>query len=234
MPSATMGEKTALDSQGLFIQLEAKDQQFQLRFISGDYHYDGKHFMRLPDGKWDVSDCPRINEDLHCVNCERYFELMEPAKDLKKALKEAEANDDEGEVAKLEKQIKKIKDQAEPYKAKVSFYYIVLERGERASHKAKIFKTTIMVRKQLEGILEMGQAVLGRDFIVRRTEVPGSYYTTLPVDSAETPELTEDEKLEIEKAQNWNLADKVNGKKGSGSLEQEPEEDIPLPPEEGR
>lgn len=235
MPNATIGEQTNLDSGSLFLRLTTKDQQFQIRFIRSDYYYDGKHFEQTVGG-WNVTDCPRINDENHCTICEKYFELTEPVKELKKEIKDLKANasEDHPDIAKLEKQIEKIFKAAEPYKVKITFYYAVLERGERASHKARIFQTSMKIRKDIEQLQKMNQPILGRDFIVCRTQTPGNYYTLTAIDSKDTPELTEDETKEMNKAAQWVMSDMVNGKQGSGNLAQNPfdEEDIPTPEEE--
>ncbi|MFH1740642.1 MAG: hypothetical protein ABIH23_16660, partial [bacterium] len=81
MPTATIGEKTGLDRRE-FLELKSKDEKVTIRLASSKYHYEGKHFMKQADDTWDVTLCPRINEELECPHCEKYFKIL---KDLKKA-----------------------------------------------------------------------------------------------------------------------------------------------------
>lgn len=238
MPSANIGDKTAIDSGALFVKLESKNQQIQFRLVRPDYYFNGKHFIQNTTDRtkplWDIKGCSRINEELTCTICERYFEITEPIKEIKKQIKELTAEDEKHpEIAQLEKQIKDIQKDAEPYKVKITFNYIILERGERGSQEARIFQVPLSIRLRFDELKSQGRDLLETDLIAVRTEKPGNYYTIDPVDSKDTAELTEKEHKALEKAADWILEDLVEGRKGTSTLAQEPEEDIPLPPEDG-
>ena len=72
-------------------------------------------------------------------------------------------------------------------------------------------------------IRDRGVDILKVDFVVKRTEKAGSYYSLTRVDSAETSELTKDEKEELEKAKEMNVEEIVGGKRGSMSFQPEAE-----------
>lgn len=203
MPQAQMGNRLPIDSTKLFIDLKSKNEKITIRFAAKDFYYNGKHFTLGEDQKWQVTDCPRVNENKPCGICDIYFDLAHQAKKAK----------DQGDKALEEKLMK----EASQYKAKTTFYYPVLDRD---SGLAKILKTTLSTRLRLEEYLEKGIAVLNYDFIYMRTERVGNdYYTLDRIDSAETKPLTESDNAELLKAQNFDLADIVNGKKSNLSLE---------------
>ena len=207
MPSAKIGEKTSLDRKQ-FLELGSKGDKVKIRIVSTDYHYEGKHFMQDEKGNWDVTDCQRVNKGEKCELCEKFFELN-------KKRKEAEAEKNVKEAKKLEGMIR-------GYKPTLSFYYRILDRETKA---AAVFKTRLSVRLAIEEQVENGVDVLNYDYIVKRTEKPGNYYTLDRVDSSETPKLTKDEVGEIEKAKAFNLEEMVGGKKGS--MDFEPRQEVP-------
>ena len=216
MPSAKIGDKINVDRKE-FLELKSKGDKVLIRIASDDYYYDGKHFMQKKDGDWDVTLCPRVNEKLECDTCEQYFAI-------KKQIKEAKDNKDSEAEKSLEKAARKVK-------PAIAFYYPVLDRDGGV---ATIFKTTLMIRVALEEKRDEGVNILDVDFVVKRTEKAGSYYTLTRVDSAETTKLTSEETEELEKAKNINVGDVINGKKGSMNFQpDEPkgegsEEDIPF------
>lgn len=197
MPSAKIGDKTNLDRRE-YLELKSKGEKVKFRLASDDYHYEGKHFIKQENGDWLVSPCPRVNNNMECHYCEQYFAILN---DIKKA----KASKD----AQAEKTLDKEKQKVKPT---IAFYYPVLDRE---TGMAAIFKTTLMIRLAFEEQKDNGVSLLDYDFIVTRTEKPGSYYSLDRVDSAETPELTEDEKVELLKAKGQNLAEIVGGKKGT-------------------
>lgn len=193
MPSARMGEATNLDRQQFF-QLKGKGEKATLRFASLDYHYDGQHFIAQEgsDRKM-VTPCPRINNQGDCMYCNKYFELSRAAKEIENEVKRKEAFDAARQA----------------YGVALTFYYPVLNRTTKA---ATIFKTKLSIRKKLETEVEEGVDVLKFDWVVTRTENPGSeYYTLKRVDSAEMQKLDADEKAELEKAKALDLDHILNG-----------------------
>lgn len=214
MPNANMGQKTTLDRGGQFLELN-KIGKITVRFVRGDYYYDGKHFQQDEEtGKWVVTPCRRINEDQQCDICERYFEIVRQKKEAK--------TDDEKAI---------IDKKAKPFKPTISFYYPVIDRE---TQKGAILKVTLSTRLKLEEKIEQGLDVLKYDWIYARTERPGNdYYTIERVDSAETKELTDFEKKEIERLKEFDISEYVDGKSGSMDLgensEEAPIEDIIIP-----
>jgi len=197
MPVAKVGEKTGLDRKE-FLELKSKGERVKFRIASTDYYYEGKHFIKQENGDWVVTLCPRVNNEVACHYCQQYFAIR---KDLKKAK--------ENKDTKAEKTLDK---EAQKVKPAIAFYYPVLDRE---THLAAIFRTTLMIRLALEEQVEDGIDVLNFDFVVKRTEKPGNYYSLDRVDSADTPKLTKDEQVELEKAKAMNVGEIVGGKKGS-------------------
>src|SRR5690606_3687535 len=101
------------------------------------------------------------------------------------------------------------KKEAKPYQNSISVYYPVLDR---TTGQFVVFQTKPSVRKEIEAEYAMGTKVLEIDWIVMRTENPGSgYYKVSKVDSADTKPLTEEELAEVERFKSIDLADFVNG-----------------------
>ena len=200
MPNAKIGDKINVDRTE-FLELKSKGDKVKIRIANSDYYYEGKHFMQKKNGDWVVSLCPRVNLEQECVYCEEYFELRDQLKDAK-----------ENSDSKLEDELDK---KARKVKANLAFYYPALDRD---SGLATIFKTSLMIRLGLEEAVDDGVDILGVDFIVKRTEKPGSYYTLSRVDSADTPILTQEEEEELEKARNIDVGKIIGGKKGSMSF----------------
>lgn len=200
MPQANFGEKTNADRRGGFIKLKDKGETFRIRFIRPDFFYDGKHFTELADHKWDIQGCPRINEDNYCDTCEKAQEILSTLNGVK----------DENER-------KAIKEKAKPFQPSISFYYPVIDRADET---AKILQVSMGIRIKLEERLKKGEEVLKYDYDITRTEKPGSeYYTLERVDSAETKELTEREKVEVADAIKWDLSKMVEGRKSDLELD---------------
>jgi len=197
MPIAKIGDKTNLDRRE-FLELKSKGEKLKIRLASSDYYYEGKHFFQKENKDWEVTSCPRVNNELDCKYCEEYFAI-------KKQMKE------ETDKAKLDALDKK----ARMVKANIAFYYPALDRETGL---AGIFKTTLMIRLAFEEQVKDGVDILNFDFIVKRTEKPGSYYSLDRVDSADTSKLTKEEKAELEKAQKMNIGEIIGGKKGSMSF----------------
>lgn len=189
MPYADFGEKVDF-SASLFTKLKAKGDKIHFRIIGSSF-YDGKHFMKTDDG-WDVVPCPRINEGTECEICNMFFAAHKDAK--KRGL-------DKTETDKLTRD----------FKPSISFYFPILNRE---TGRFEVFQTTQSVRNSIEEEVEMGTDVLNVDFIVLRTEKPGSnYYKTSRVDSKDTKALTKDEKAEVERGKKIKLENYINGQR---------------------
>jgi hypothetical protein len=180
-----------------FFKLKSKGDKLQFRLLGAPF-VEGKHFFETADG-WDIQDCPRINDKAECEHCNKYFSIIAKAKKT-------------GD----ESMLKQARKEAEKYKCSVSFYFPVLDRN---AEKFRIFKSAQSVRAKIETEVEMGTKVLEVDFIVMRTEQPGTnYYSLTRVDSAQTKKLTEDEKLEVEKYKSINLEELISGSREEGSI----------------
>lgn len=202
MPTAEWGDKQSF-SASEFTKLKSKGDKIQFRIL-GKYHYDGKHFMEdsTSDSGWDVKPCPRINDGAECEICEMFFAAHRSAK--KEGL-------DRKKTDKL----------TNPFKPAIAYYFPVLNRE---TEKFEVFQTTIGVKNQIDGKLELNPKNLERDLIVVRTEIPGSgYYSLDVVDSADAKDLSDKEKDEMKKGQSANMEDYVNG-----TVEEEVEDDIDL------
>jgi len=196
MPYAEFGEQTLLDKRKTKIfKLTAQDQKITLRILEKGF-YNAKHFTQKDDGSWDIFYCPRLMKDEECEYCEQYF-----AKN--KELKELEESKDKNAIKALKKEIRK-------FKPSVRWYFPILNRD---THKAIILETSFSVRNKLEEFSKAGIDILASDFILVRTEKPGSdYYTLIRKDSKDTPELTGEEAEEITKCLGWDIEEIVQGK----------------------
>lgn len=198
MPSFNFGDNLPLDRGNLFLELKSQNQEAHIRFVGGG-SYDGKHFMK-EDGKWNVSYCPRIMTNDECPFCEKYF-------DVRKQIKDAGKGED---MTELENDLRK-------YKAKITFYYPVLDRENET---ARIFKTTLSIRLKLEEEVKAGIDVPNFDYKIKRTEKPGSdYYTLTRLDSSMIKGLTEKEEQEVERAKEFNLEEIIHGKDSDLDIE---------------
>lgn len=105
--------------------------------------------------------------------------------------------------------IEQSKKEAKPYQNSVFVYFPVINRE---TQEFTIFQTTMSVRNKFEDEISLGKKVLEMDWIVLRTETPGSeYYKLSPVDSADTKPLTEKELAEVERYKSMDLAEIVAG-----------------------
>lgn len=235
MPTSTLGKKIkGVDRTEQFIQLKSKDQKVKLRFVTPDYAYEGKHFIKDDNGKYTVTDCTKINNEVPCDLCEQYYDLIEPSYVLRKELKELEKNKtDENKARRMElkSDIEDIKKKASPYKVTVSFYYPVLKRGitDLDHPEAAVFKTTLSIRLKLEREQADGIDITKFDYIITRTEETGAghdYYSFTRVDSAMTKSLTEEEIKLMEVAIGWDLETLTQGKRHTTAQDEEADESI--------
>lgn len=210
MPRANFGEDLSF-SNNFFIRLKEKGDKIEFRILDVPL-YDGKHFLKNPDGSWNVISCSRINKTGECSYCKEFFRL--------KAL--VKKTDDEKEKKDLEKQARNVG-------ASVQFYYPVIDRS---TEEFKVFQTTIGVRSQIEAEIEMGANALTTDFICLNTgEVGKGRYKVSKVDSSKSKDLTEKELTAVEKYKSMDLEEVVSGTrdddgKVSEDVNTEVEEDI--------
>lgn len=211
MPKVEFGQKTHFDGgKSDFLELKNKDQKFHIRFI-GSAVYDGKHFLQTDDGKWEVPYCKRIMENEPCPYCEKFFEAKKMMKALKAEKGEVDVMDmkDKMEYKRLEKVAKR-------YGETTTFYYPVINRETET---AGILKCAPSIRGFLEEEFSNDIKILDFDYIIKRTEIPGKYYTLTRLDSSAIKPLTPKELDEIEKGLAWDLEKIVNSKPSSMSLE---------------
>lgn len=217
MPLATTGQKLKnIDRRSNFLRVTGEGQKVLLRFASNDYAYEGKHFTEYRDDagekKFKIEDCPKINKELECEKCDKYYELIKPNRELRQQQK---ATTDENEKAQLEVQIKKVRDAARPYQVKITFYYPVLKRplayGEKPE--AAIFQTSIMVRQKLEESQNLGYDITEFDFTILCTKKLPNYYVVDRLDSSRAKPLSEEEQALLEEAKSFDLGTLLEGKK---------------------
>lgn len=225
MPLATTGQKLPnIDRRSNFIRVTGEGQKVLLRFASNDYAYEGKHFTEYKDDtgekKFKIEDCPKINKELPCEKCDKYYELIKPNRELRQKQK---ATTDEAEKAQLEVQIKKVRDAARPYQVKITFYYPVLKRplayGEKPE--AGIFQTTIMVRQKLEESQNLGYDITDFDFTILCTKKLPNYYIVDRLDSSRTKPLDEKDQELLKQAREIDLSKIGDSEK---KVHEEPEE----------
>ena len=213
MPRVEFGEKTHFDGGKTdFLELKNKDQKYLVRFL-GSAIYDGKHFFKLPDGKWEVKQCPRIMQNEPCEHCEIFFQAKKEMKEMKAEFGEYDSMDVENKA-----KFKGLDNKAKTYGETTTFYYPVLNRETET---VGILKCAPSIRWMLDEEHSNGVHILDFDYIVKRTEVPGKYYTLTRLDSSMIKALTDKEHEEITKAGAWDLDSMVYGKKSTFSLEQE-------------
>jgi hypothetical protein len=192
MPYSQWGEP-ANDFTSQFFSLKHKGDKIQFRLLGVPYK-DGRHFVQNPDESWTVTPCSRINDKGECNSCNQYMEMVGKANRT-------------GD----KKLIDQAKKDARKYKVTISFYFPVISREEA---KFIIFKSVPSIKDKFEDEIKMGSDVMKSDWIVMRTEKPGSdYYTLKHVDSSDTPPLTDDELKEVERYKKTDLSQIVSGSK---------------------
>ncbi len=206
MPKLKFGDKASFDRRAQYLELKNKNDSIHVRFLDGPV-YDGKHFLQQTDGKWNVSDCPRIMGEENCPLCEKYFEAKKAAKEL-------------GDTKILEGEAKKTYDtlqkEARKYNATISFYYPVLDREVK---KAVLFKTGLSTRTFLDGEYSDGIQILDYDYKITRLKQNNKdkgkdWYKFTRLDSVQTEEFFEEEQVQIDLADGWDLESMVYGTKG--------------------
>ena len=176
-----------------YLRIKQKGDMVQFK-IAQEPVYTGKHFAET-DGKWTVTECPRIAEREDCETCTKYFELM----DMVKKFKAAENVDDENT------EVKNMKKEARQYAVSIEFYFPILDRSDG---KFKILQTTNGVRNKFNAQFEAGIAVMDKEWILRNTgsPSPAERYSLSPVDSADVKPLTPEEEEEFTKAKAYDLS----------------------------
>jgi hypothetical protein len=177
MPSISYTDQFSISSDS-FKKLTAKGDKVHFRLLN-DPVYEGKHFIKQGD-EWLVEPCPRINAKQECFYCEQFFGLMKEAK--------AETDKDK---------IEEIKKEANKSKATIIFYFPILNRDEEIF---QILQGPKLFFDKLGDEAKAGINILEKDYIMTRTEKPGSdYYVLTRMDSADTKPLTEKEIAESAK-----------------------------------
>ena len=197
MPTqSSFGAKTNADREELFVQLKGKGEKITFRVIKPP-KYDGKHFSKDPNGKFTVEECPAIMTKEYCEKCDTYYKTLREVKKLKAEKADAEAK-------ALEESVKHLKN-------KVTYYYPIINREKES---VQILKTTTSIRIKIDQEASMGIDVTKFDYVMVRTETPGSdYYTLTRIDSSMSKPLSEKEKVEWEKGQT--ILDRLDNKRES-------------------
>ena len=203
MPTFEFGDLQEDNKEDLIVRLKSKNEKIKFRLVPNKFYFTAKHFIK-EDGGWNVVDCPRVLSGDECEYCEKTQMLYD---DLKKA----EAENDEANVKLFNEEIRK-------YKVSYNFFYPIVDRDTET---AKILQVSKSVRISLEDEYKNGTDMFKYDWILTRTERPGSdYYKLTRVDSSETKPLSEKEKKEYEKARKWNLEKLVGGKPSNQEFEE--------------
>lgn len=192
MPYNEFGTKFS-SGNSKFTTLKSKGDKIRFRLLGAPY-VSGKHFEEMEDDKWNITPCPRINDRGVCEMCNKYFEIMAKAKktDDKKIIEQA-------------------KKDARKYAVSISFYFPVIDR---TTAEFTIFQSKMSVKNKIDAKLEAGVKIFDVDFVVVRTEIPGSeYYSLDKVDSSDTPPLSEEELEEVEKYKKMDLSAIIMGTK---------------------
>lgn len=196
MPYSDIGE-TFSTRQSQFVSLKSKNDKIRFRLLGRSF-INGKHFEEIADPdnpgktKWKITSCSRINDKVECPICNKYFEIMARAKKTE--------NKDIIEKARKE---------AAPFQVAISVYFPIINR---VTAEFQIFQSKLSVKNAMDEELKNGVKVYDVDWIVTRTEQPGSgYYKTSRVDSADTPPLSEEERAEVARYKMADLEKLVTG-----------------------
>lgn len=193
MQSLSFGEQMPSTGGGNYLRVKGKGDQIKFR-IGQPPVYTGKHFATVTgeDGRstWDVTSCPRINNNEECPTCEKFFALKAEAKKAKDA-GDAKASD-------------KLNNDARSYQVAVQFYFPVLNRD---TQEFGILQTTQGVRNKINEHHESGVNVLEKDWVLRNTgsASPKDLYSIVAMDSKDTAPLTPKEDEEYLKAVAFDL-----------------------------
>ena len=198
MPYAQFGEQTLIDKRATkTFKLTAEGQKVTFRIL-GNGFYNAKHFLLKEDGNWNIFYCPRLMLGDDCEYCEQYFNKNKDLKELKEG-----GSKDKNAIKALEKEVRR-------FKPSIRWYYPILNRD---TGKSTILETSLSVRNKLEDFTRAEVDILASDFVLVRTEKPGSdYYTLIRKDSKDTPKLSGEEAEEITKCLEWNIEEIVQGK----------------------
>ena len=200
MPFADFGQKIpSIDGrESKIFFLKTKGEKVVFRIVGKPY-YISRHFVQKEDGSWNIFFCPRIMKDSKCIYCQKYF-------DLRKQVKEAKESGDKGAAEALNEEAKR-------YKETTRFYYPAINRE---TGEGILLEAPLSVRLKLDSYVEAGADVLNSDFVLTRTEKPGSdYYTLIRLDSKDTKPLTKKEKEEVKKVKEWDIEEMLGIKKES-------------------
>jgi len=190
MRTLPIGEK--LPSMGdFYFSVKEKGDSITFR-IGQDPVYEGKHFAQV-DGKWIVTECPRINnpeEQEECEDCNKYFRLMGESKKLK-------------EVDKTKSQ--ELAEEARQYSASIQFYFPVLNRDEK---KFQVLRTTMGVKNKLDDAKIAGIKTMNVDWVLTNTGKTGrDRYSFERKDSADVKKFDAKEKEEYKKAKDYDMSE---------------------------
>lgn len=197
MKTLEFGQKRPNSGGSKFLRVKAKGDAIKFR-LGGNPVYTGKHFIQTDTG-WDVNDCPRVNENEKCELCEKFFSIKVDEKKAKEIGDETSA--------------KTLGKEARKYAVAVMYYFPILLRKttmtdwEDRVGKFVILQTTEGIRNKINEKYDAEVKIFQRDFVLKNTgsEIPKDLYAFDVVDSADTPELTADEKVELKKAQEFDM-----------------------------
>jgi len=184
--------------------LRAKQKGDTVNFrIAQNPVYSGKHFSQSATG-WDITSCPRINNQEECDTCELFFAGIAESKKLKESDPE---------------KAKQVKKEADKNSVSIAFYFPILNRDTKQFN---ILQVTQGVRNKINAAYEAGTKVIDKDWVLRNTGSanPGEVYFIQPIDSADTKPLDAEDKAEYKKAKEFDMDSLSDGSSNSDEIEE--------------
>ena len=200
-------------SGGMFLRVKEKGDSVTFR-IGQNPVFTGKHFQQTSEG-WDVTNCPRINENETCELCEKFFMI-------KSDQKKAKGIGDKDSEELLGKEARK-------YAVSVIYYFPILNRDTESF---AILQTTEGVRNKINEQFIAGVKIFERDLTLVNTgsSSPKDRYALAVVDSSDSKPLTDKEKEVLKKASAYDTTTINDGVGGTDEISdmQVDEDDPPI------
>lgn len=177
-------------SSNLPIRMKAQGDKIQFRMAKRDPGYDILHFIRTESG-WNISQCPRKDSE-ECEYCIEFFKLKAQAKKLV---------DSDENITKDSPEVKKLNNKADKINPTTVWFLPIVDREDG---KFKVLQVTNGVRNKLVGQKELGVDLFETEWMLMNTGKAGAdLYLLSPVDSSKVEKLSEKEKVELDKALNY-------------------------------
>lgn len=200
-------------SGGQFLRMKQANDKVQFR-IAQEPVFEGKHFQQTEAG-WNVTSCPRINDNDPCELCDKFFSIK--------------ADEKKAKEIKDEENAKMLGEEARKYAVSIAYYFPVLNRD---TGKMAILQTTAGIKNEMDKQAGNGVKVFDRDWVLRNTGVkspPKDLYSLTVVDSADTKAIEGDELIEFTKALNFDILKINSGSTAPDQIAETKEEEIEIP-----